>query len=140
MFITRGTRHDKPDVQEFLAAHGWENSNVDEGTIFVARDGNVVGCVKLVEVAPQTVVVDDMLVRDGRRREGIGSALMNAAMNSRGGRLYLCCHEETMPFYDGFGFVLVDEGDLPPPVVTYLEAVDDIPAPEGHVHYFMKAR
>lgn len=140
MFITRATRHDKADVKELLAAHGWGDSSIDAGTIFMARDGVVVGCVKLVEVAPQTLVVDDMLVRDGRRRAGIGTDLMRAAMNSRGGTLWLCCHDEQVPFYERFGFALRPEAELPGPVVSYLESVGDMPPPEGHVHYFMKAR
>jgi predicted N-acetyltransferase YhbS len=140
MFITRATRHDKADVRELLETHDWGDSNIDAGNIFIARDGVVVGCVKLVEVAPQTVVVDDMLVRKERRREGIGADLMRAAMNSRGGTMFLCCHEELIRFYERFGFALVSEDDLPAPVVAYLESVDDIPAPPGHVHYFMTAR
>ena len=140
MFITRATRHDKADVRELLEEHGWGDSSIDVGTIFMARDGLVVGCVKIVEVAPQTLVVDDMLVREARRRQGIGGDLMRAAMNSRGGTMWLCCHEELIPFYERFGFALVAESELPEPVVDYLQSVDDIPAPEGHIHYFMKAR
>jgi predicted N-acetyltransferase YhbS len=140
LFITRATRHDKPDVKELLTEHGWDDANVDEGTVFMARDGNVVGCVKLVEVAAQTLVVDDMLVRDGRRREGIGSDLMRAAMNSRGGTMYLCCHEENIVFYERFGFAALPAPELPAPVIEYLERVGDYPEPEGHVHYYMKAR
>jgi predicted N-acetyltransferase YhbS len=140
MFITRATRHDKADVRELLDEHGWGDSSVDTGTIFMARDGAVVGCVKIVEVAPQTLVVDDMLVRDGRRRQGIGTDLMRAAMNSRGGTMWLCCHDHQMSFYERFGFAVVPEPDLPEAVVTYLESVGDMPAPDGHVHYFMKAR
>jgi N-acetylglutamate synthase-like GNAT family acetyltransferase len=140
MFITRATRHDKADVKDLFEEHGWGDSSVDVGTIFMARDGGVVGCVKLVEVAPQTVVVDDMLVSAARRRQGIGADLMRAAMNSRGGTMWLCCHEENISFYERFGFAAVSESELPELVVTYLESVNDMPAPEGHVHYFMKAR
>lgn len=140
MFITRATRHDKADVKQLYEEHGWHDASVEEGTLFMARDGNVVGCVKLVEVAPQTLVVDDVLVRSERRREGIGSELMRAAMNSRGGSMYLCCHEENVKFYERFGFVTVPQSDLPSMVTGYLEKVGDIPAPEGHVHYYMKAR
>jgi predicted N-acetyltransferase YhbS len=140
MFITRATRHDKADLKELLEEHGWGDSSVDVGTIFMARDGGVVGCVKIVEVAPQTLVLDDMLVSEGRRGQGIGADLMRAAMNSRGGTMWLCCHEELISFYDRFGFAVVPEAELPEPVVSYLESVDDIPAPEGHIHYYMKAR
>lgn len=140
MFITRATRHDRGDIQEFLAAHGWGDVELRTGATFFARDGGVVGCVRLVEVEPRTVVVDDMVVHSQRRGEGIGRALMQAAMNSRGGTLYLCCHDETIAFYEKFGFAELPEAELPAPVVGYLRSVGDYPSTEEHRHYFMRAR
>ena len=140
MFITRGSRHDKADLQEFLASQGWDDSNLDEGVAFIARDGTIVGCVRFIEVAPQTVVVDDVMVKEGRRREGIGTRVMQAAMNGRGGTLYLCCHDEYRNFYRPLGFVDIDIEDAPSEAIEYWRRVDDYPTPEGHAHYFMKAR
>lgn len=139
MFITRATRHDRGDLDELLRSHGRE-PDLGEGTAFIARDGGIVGCVRLVEVAPQTVVVDDVLVRDGRRGDGIGGRLMQAAMNSRGGTLYLCCHEEHLGFYGRFGFEPVDVVQCPEPVVDYWRKVGDYPAEPGHTHFYLKAR
>jgi N-acetylglutamate synthase-like GNAT family acetyltransferase len=141
VFITRATRHDKPDIREFLDAHDWADANLDEGATFFARDGGIVGCVQFIEVEPRTVVVDDMVVDGSRRREGIGRSLMQAAMNSRGGTLYLCCHEEHLPFYAGLNFKQVPPEELPGSVLEYLARQGDHPAPEGHPpHHFMTAR
>jgi N-acetylglutamate synthase-like GNAT family acetyltransferase len=140
MFVTRATRHDKSDLKELLDAQGWTDSNLDEGIAFIARDGGVVGCVRLVEVEPRAVVVDDVLVKDDRREEGIGRRLMQAALNAKGGTMYLACHEERLRFYSHFGFEPIDIEDAPEAVVDYWRKVDDYPTPEGHIHYFLKAR
>jgi N-acetylglutamate synthase-like GNAT family acetyltransferase len=146
MFITRATRHDKSDLEDLLMAHGWTKSDVEErrklqeGVSYIARDGGVVGCVRLVEVEPGRVVVDDVLVAGDRREEGIGRQLMRAAMNAQGGTMYLACHEERLRFYSHFGFEAIDVATAPAAVVDYWRAVDDYPTPEGHVHFFLKAR
>ena len=88
--------------------------------MFFAREGAVVGCVRLVEVAPQTLVVEDMVVDAQRRRRGIGRSLMQAAMNSRGGALYVRTDEAFAPFFERLGFTAVGPGDIPDPVTTYL--------------------
>lgn len=140
MFVTRATRHDKADIGELLDKHGHTDVDLDEGSAFIARDGAVVGCVRLVEVEPQTIVVDDMLVQMDRRREGIGTRLMQAAMNSRGGTLWLVCHPENAGFYDHLGFFEVALQDLPGSVVDYLTKVGDHPVPPDHVHTYLRAR
>lgn len=140
MFITRATRHDMKGVQELLDGHGWGDSDASRGTTFIAKAGKTVGMIRLIEVAPQTVVVDDVLVRDDKRREGIGTQLMQAAMNSRGGTLYLCCHDDTIDFYKKFGFSLVSPDTLPEPVSDYLAETGDLTPEAGHEHFFMTAR
>lgn len=140
MLITRTTRHDKADIKELLDAHGWSESNVDEGMSFIARDGTVVGLVRVIEVEPRTLVFDEVLVREDRREEGIGRRLIRAALNNKGGTCYLCCHEERLAFYGHFGFQPIDIGDAPESVRAYWEKVGDHPTPPGHVHYYLKAR
>ncbi|HVF53010.1 MAG TPA: GNAT family N-acetyltransferase [Actinomycetota bacterium] len=140
MFITRASRHDKADLAEFLGAHGNTDSDVSEGLSYVARDGGIVGCVRLVEVAPETVVVDDVLVAERRRGEGIGRRVIQAAMNAKGGTLYLCCHDDKIAFYSHFGFSEVDFDSMPDEVRAYFERVGDHPTDPGHTHHFLKAR
>ncbi|MEA2498940.1 MAG: Acetyltransferase domain [Actinomycetota bacterium] len=140
MFVTRSTRHDKADVQELWDASGYGDSDVNEGKIFIARDGAVVGTVRMIEVAPQLVVIDDVVVREDRREQGIGRRLMQTALNSIGGKLYLCCHEDKKTFYGHFGFAEIPKGDLPTPVAEYLSKTGDLDPPEGHEHFFLTAR
>jgi predicted N-acetyltransferase YhbS len=139
MFVTRATRHDKEDIRTLMLENDWEDDKLDKGTAFIARDGAVVGTVRLIEVEPQTVIVEDVLVKDGRRREGIGSRLMEAAMNARGGTLYLYCHDETIPFYERFGFLQVAFEDQPDSVQEFMRE-DGALEKCDHKHFFMKAR
>jgi predicted N-acetyltransferase YhbS len=119
LFITRASRHDRADVEEFLAARGW-GADLSGGTTFFARDGAIIGSVRLVEVAPQTLVLDDMLVDEGRRGEGVGGSLVRAAMNSRGGTIYVGCGAGEVGFFEQFGFSMVTEEQLPEAVRAYV--------------------
>lgn len=139
MFVTRATRHDKEDIRALLLENEWEDDKLDTGTAFIARDGAIVGTVRLIEVEPQSVIVEDVLVKEGRRREGIGSRLMEAAMSARGGTLYLCCHDDAIPFYERFGFAQVAFDEQPETVQEFMRedgALDN----SDHEHFFMKAR
>ena len=140
MFITRATRHDRDDVRELIEAQGWDPEHLNEGTTLIARDGPVAGCVRLIEVAPQTVVIDDLLVREDKRGQGVGAQLMKAAMNNRGGTLYLVCHEDVIPFYERFDFTRTTFEDLPEPVKDYLNRVEPDLHTSDHDHFYLTAR
>ncbi|HET7482940.1 MAG TPA: GNAT family N-acetyltransferase [Actinomycetota bacterium] len=141
-FITRGTRHDKADREEFFSNSDWSDAILDKGVAFIARDGRVVGNVTLIEVEPNVLVVEDVLVADTHREQGIGRGLMQAAMNSRGGTLYLCCHPERLTFYSYFGFAEVPFEDLPDTVQAFMRDTNAAPdqLEPGHVHHYLKAR
>lgn len=142
MFITRATRHDRSDLEEFFSSEKWDDPVLDAGVAFIARDGGIVGNARLIEVEPQTVVVEDVLVKEDRRGSGIGAEVMRAAMNSRGGTLYLCCHPERMRFYNHIGFAEVPFEELPESVQTYFRDHGDSPdqLADDHIHHFLKAR
>jgi N-acetylglutamate synthase-like GNAT family acetyltransferase len=140
VFITRATRRDHDDVMELVRSHGDDDADLSQGVIFIAREGHVLGCARLVELEARVVVVDNVLVHEERRGEGIGKRLMQTVMNSRGGTLYLCCHDDVIPFYEKLGFALVPLEEAPAPVRAYWEKVGDTPTAPPHVHYFMKAR
>ena len=140
MFIARATRHDRSDIEELLKAEGWETDRATEGTALIARSGPVVGCIRLVEVEPQTVVLDDVVVAKDKRGEGLGRRLVEAAMNNRGGKLYLCCHDDVIDFYAKFGFTQKSYEELPESVQAYFKKAGDYPTEEGHEHLFLTAR
>jgi N-acetylglutamate synthase-like GNAT family acetyltransferase len=140
MFITRASRHDKSDLQEFYEANDWDFGDLSEGVAFIAREGKIIAAIRLIEVAPATVVIDDVLVKEDKRGTGLGRGIMQAAMNGRAGTLYLACHDDKIGFYERFGFALVDKDALPEAVATYLDKAGDLnPGPDHH-HYFLKAR
>lgn len=142
MFITRATRHDKADIEEFFKAHDWNDSHLDQGVAFIARDGGIVGSVRLIELEPNLVIVEDVLVQRERRGAGIGAQVMQAAMNSRGGKLFLCCHPERTAFYRRLGFAELPFDEMPESVKAWYVEGEAAPhqIPEGHVHHFMTAR
>jgi N-acetylglutamate synthase-like GNAT family acetyltransferase len=122
VFVTRATRHDASDISDLLAAHDWGVEEPTSGTFFVAREGAVVGCVRVWEVAPQTLVVRDVMVAAERRGEGIGAQLMQTAMNSRGGTLYLRCGEREARFFERLEFAAVEPSELPEAVAAHFGA------------------
>lgn len=140
MFISRASRHDREDVKQLVEAQGWDSTNVAEGTTLIARAGAIAGCVRLVEVEPRRVVLDDFVVREDQRGQGLGRRLMEAAMNNRGGTLYVCCHDDVAGFYEKLGFTRSPYEDLPQPVKDYYERVGDYPTEQGHEHIFLTAR
>ena len=135
MFITRASRHDRDEIASFLESQGRPRDGGSKGTVFFAREGGIVGAVRLIEVGPQALVVDEMVVDQGRRRQGIGTNLMQAVMNSRGGTLFVSTDPTYAPFFNRLGFEEVTSGDAPEPVVTHLASSPD--APEAVV---MRAR
>lgn len=142
MFITRATRHDKGDFEDFYKEHEWEWSIQRKGTGFIARDGSIVGALQLFEIEPDKVIIEDVLVRDGRRGEGIGAQLINAAMMSRGGTLFLVCHPERLAFYERLEFSEKPFDELPQSIRDWFIKEEAAPhqVEEGHVHHFMTAR
>jgi N-acetylglutamate synthase-like GNAT family acetyltransferase len=141
LFITKATRHDVSDIQELLEPAGQEAPNPRDGVVFIARAGKVVGTLRLKEVAPHAVVIDKMVVAEARRGEGIGSQLMQAAMNAKGGKLYLYCHEDVQGFYEKFGFEPIAPDALPEPVMDHFVEAGEYPSPAGHpAHHFFTAR
>ncbi|MDQ3660203.1 MAG: GNAT family N-acetyltransferase [Actinomycetota bacterium] len=136
MFISRATRHDLPDIEELLQRHDWKVPDLKSGTFFFAREGAVLGCLRFIEVAPQTVIVQDMVVDASRRGQGVGEQLMKAAMNSRGGTLYLRCYADLVPYYERFEFAAVERDDLPEPVTAFFDGAGSL---EGDTTY-LKAR
>ncbi len=140
MLITRASRHDRSDLETFYANNDWEDPHLTDGVAFVAREGNIVGALTLIEIEPQTIVVEDVLVDPTRRGQGLGTQLMQAAMNSRGGTMFLCCHSERLPFYGRLGFEDVSFDQLPPSVQQFMRDIDAYPISADHVHYFLKAR
>ena len=140
--ITRATRRDTDDLAEFFVEQEWSDPVLDKGIAFIARAGKIVGNVRLIEVEPDVLVIEDVLVAKDKRGEGLGTQLMQAAMNSRGGKLYLACHDERLEWYRRLGFSEVGYDTQPEPVKQFFESTDAAPQqlPEGHIHHFMTAR
>ena len=142
MMITRATRRDAADLAEFFESEEWDNPVLDKGTAFIARAGNIIGNVRLIEADTNVLVVEDVLVAKDKRGAGLGTQLMQAAINSRGGKLFLACHDERLDWYRRLGFSEIPYEEQPQPVKSLFEEMKAAPhqLPEGHIHHFMTAR
>lgn len=133
---------DLPRIIGLLQTRGWDDSNtLERPTWFIAeQDGEVIGCAQTVEVAPGHSVVDQVLVREDERERGVGRALLEAIMESRDDAMFLCCHDDRLRFYGHFGFADMGIDLAPPAVRDYWMLIEDYPAEDGHVHYYLRAR
>ena len=108
MFVTRVGRHDKADLKEFIEARRGGEVDISEGTAMIAREGSIVGCIRLIEVESGTLVYDDVLVAEGRD-EAVAKQLIQAAMNNQG---WDDLHRRSRPprptCYSSFGFAPID--------------------------------
>jgi predicted N-acetyltransferase YhbS len=135
MEIRRAARDDFAGIEVLLRSHEWDVKDLEEGEAFVARvDGEVIGVVRVIEVAPRTFVIDDVLMHRDRRGTGIGADLMREAMGDRSGDFYLVCHDERVPFYSRLGFSPIEEAQYPGPALDYAYRVDDLPNRPDHFH------
>ena len=144
MFVTRATRRDLDEIKEFYDSHEWfeadEQPDLKRGVAFIARQGPIIGCVRLFEIEPTSLVLEDVLVAEAHRGKGVGTQLINATMNSRGGTMYLCCHDGMPEYYERFGFSLVAFEDQPLAIQAHWRAEKAYPHPPDHRHNFMRAR
>jgi GNAT superfamily N-acetyltransferase len=140
VLLTRATRHDRSDIEQLLRQEGWPDVNLGVGTAFIARDGAVVGFVRVIEVGPGVLVTDDTLVRSDRRRQGIGGRLLQVAMSSTGGTIYVDSNRDAVSLYERAGFRRVSFDDLPSSVVSYYESIGDLPVSNPADHVYMRAR
>jgi N-acetylglutamate synthase-like GNAT family acetyltransferase len=140
LLVTRASRRDHDEIRAFYAEQEWDD--VKDGTFFIARRGPIIGALCLITLEPDVTLVEDVLVHRDHRGVGIGARLVEAAMNNKGGTMYLCCHDERIDFYERLGFRKIDQNDLPASAQSFWRedgALKEEYEPD-HVHHFMRAR
>jgi N-acetylglutamate synthase-like GNAT family acetyltransferase len=135
MFVTRAGRHDRSDLKEFIEARRGGDVDISEGTAMIAREGSIVGCIRLIEVESDTLVYEDVLVAEGHD-ETVAKQLIQAAMNNKGGTIFAAVPPADTELFSSFGFAPIDLAEAPEPVAEYLRSHQ--PASEGLV--YLKAR
>ena len=118
MFVTRAGRHDKADLKEFIEARRGGEVDISEGTAMIAREGSIVGCIRLIEVESGSLVYDDVLIAEGRD-EAVAKQLIQAAMNNQGGTIYTAVPAAETDLFSSFGFAPIDRAEAPGPVAEY---------------------
>ena len=135
MFVTRAGRHDKSDLKEFIEAQRGGEVDISESTAMTAREGSIVGCIRLIEVEPGTLVYDDVLVADSHD-ETVAKQLIQAAMNNKGGTIFTAVPAAETDLFSSFGFASIDRAEAPEPVAEYWSSHQGVS--EGLV--YLKAR
>lgn len=118
MFVTRAGRHDRSDLKEFIESQRGGEVDLSQGTAMIAREGSIIGCIRLIEIGPQTLVYDDLLVGEGRD-DSVAKQLVQAAMNNKGGTIYTAVDEGQTQLFSSFGFSGIDRSDAPVAVTEY---------------------
>ena len=118
MFVTRAGRHDKVDLKEFIEERRGGEVDISEGTAMIAREGSIVGCIRLIEVESGSLVYDDVLIAEGRD-ETVAKQLIQAAMNNKGGTIFTAVQTAGTELFSSFGFAPIDRAEAPGPVVEY---------------------
>jgi hypothetical protein len=118
MFVTRAGRHDKEDLAEFVSAARGAEADVSKGTAMIAREGAIVGCVRIIEVATNTLVYDDLLIADHKDR-ATTKRLVQAAMNNKGGSIFTAADPADEEVLTELGFGTITRDDAPAPVTAY---------------------
>ena len=139
MFVTRASRREIDEIKEFYDRNDWDPVDFSNRQAYIARQGPILATLLMLPVGDATVI-DDVLVDKDRRKEGIGTALMNTAMNNKGGTLWLCCHDYTIGYYERFGFEVVERDQLPDEIHAHFTQDGTFDDSEDHYHYVMKAR
>jgi N-acetylglutamate synthase-like GNAT family acetyltransferase len=121
MFVTRAGRHDKAELKEFIESRRGGEVDSSQGTAMIAREGSIIGCIRLIEVEPGTLVYDDVLVAEGRD-EGVAKQLIQAAMNNKGGSIFTAAPGSQTDLFAGFGFAAVERSEVPASVGEYWDA------------------
>lgn len=110
--------------------------------VFLAEDaGSAPIGVAVLDLLDGEPYLDQLAVRMAAMRQGVGTALIDAAVawaqEQRGSRLWLTTYghlAHNRPFYERRGFTLVAEARCPPGVVHHLDAQRRaLPAPEQRV-------
>jgi N-acetylglutamate synthase-like GNAT family acetyltransferase len=133
LFVTRAGRHDKTDLKEFIEKETGAEVELSLGTAMIAREGVIIGCVRLIEVEPGTLVFDDVLVAKGRDRAAIAKQLVQAALNNQGGTVYAGVGETVAPLFDDFGFVSIERSEAPAGVIAYWDSRPSSAASQSYI-------
>lgn len=115
--ISRAKPLDDDAILRLHREAGWADSRVD-GEVWVARqEGELVGSLQFVDLAPELLLITAMVIREDRRGRGIGRKLLAEVLRTRSADWWLECRRERIRFYSGLGFGLVDRTDVPSSVL-----------------------
>lgn len=113
--IRPATEADRPAILALMRPRDYNRINLQPACFIVADvDGQVIGIGQIkrhrFDGAPELA---SLVVAEGQRRRGIGSAIVQALLARHQGTLYLFCLVGLERYYERFGFRRVERSQLP---------------------------
>jgi len=136
MDLGQATAEEAPKAQGLIDAQGWGPGPYAGETWWAHEGGTAMGVLRLVD-AGGDAYIEDVVVREDLRGNGIGTALMREAMASRDCSYFLVCHDERVAFYQRLGYSEISREELPEAVATVCEAEGELNSDHAHLHHFM---
>jgi len=99
------------------------------------RAGELLGTASLVEVSPEVVYIDALVVRRDSRGHGLGSVMLQRLLQGRDAIWWIECRDERVSFFERNGFVAANEQAFPQGVRDFVARPGAIPS--GRRHNFM---
>jgi N-acetylglutamate synthase-like GNAT family acetyltransferase len=109
------TATDQKSIRDLIHQVGINPMNLDWERFIVAEDnGSFIGCVQLKPHSDGVRELASLAVVPERQGQGIGGELVRALL-ARDGKdeLYLTCRSNLTPYYEQFGFKVVDFDHVP---------------------------
>jgi N-acetylglutamate synthase-like GNAT family acetyltransferase len=114
MNIRPATEADRPAILDLMRQRDYNRINLNPLCFLVAEEeGQVIGIAQVKRHRDGTPELASLVVAEGRRGAGIGSALVRAWLARHHGVLYLFCLAELEGYYRRFGFRAVSRRELP---------------------------
>ena len=113
--IRKATQADAGVIRSLVIAGRINPSGLNWRRFVVAclPDGEVIGCGQIKSHRDGSWEMASITVKRSWRGQGIARAMIDSLLSSFNGDLYLMCRSKHTGLYEGFGFRVIDEDEMP---------------------------
>jgi N-acetylglutamate synthase-like GNAT family acetyltransferase len=106
---------DFPAIKDLIHQVGINPTGLAWHRFIIAEssDGKFVGCGQLKPHSDGTIELASLAVAPSARRQGLASRIVHRLMSAAPRPLYLTCRAQMGPFYQKYGFRIVNKAELP---------------------------
>ena len=107
---------DAPKIRDLIHRVGINPMGLDWRHFIVAEmvAGEFIGCGQLKPHSDGSLEMASIAVKEGHRRQGVARALIEHLLANSPRPLFLMCRASLIPFYEKFGFRVMEEKTMPP--------------------------